>query len=159
MPSEIVREMRVKNKRPGKRMDAKGRSVGDARHVRFYQWLLTSDAYRALDCTARALLVEFYSLYNGMNNGALFLSVREAARRLGVAPNTAQKAIRQLEDKGFIRSKLKGSFDWKGGHATSWILTEFEYAGQLATKDFMRWQPNAEKQKPVLKLATGGINH
>jgi len=140
-------------------MNAKGRSVGDARHVRLYHWLLKSEAYRSLDCTARALLVEFYSLYNGMNNGELFLSVREAARRLGVAPNTAQKAIRQLEHKGFIRPNQRGSFHWKAGHATSWILTEYEYAGKLATKDFMRWQLNGEKQKPVLRLATGGINH
>jgi hypothetical protein len=140
-------------------MNAKGRSVGAARHVRLYLWLVSSEAYQALDCTARALLVEFYSLYNGMNNGELFLSVREAARRLGVAPNTAMKAIRQLEDKGFIRPNQRGSFHWKAGHATSWILTEFEYSGKSATKDFMRWQPNGEKQKPVLRLATGGINH
>lgn len=144
-------------KKPGRRTNAKGRSLGEARHVRLYLWLLKSTAYQALDCTARTLLVEFYALYNGMNNGELFLSVREAARRLGVAPNTALKAIRQLEAKGFIRPNQRGSFDWKGGAATSWILTEYEHAGQLATKDFMRWERDGENRKPVSPIATIGI--
>ncbi len=141
------------------RMNAKGRSLGEFRHVRLHRWLLNSPAYRALGCTARALLIEIYDLHNGMNNGELFLSVREAARRLGVWPNTALKAIHELEDKGFIRPKQRGSFDWKDGKATSWILTEFAHAGQLPTKDFMGWQPEGEKQKPVSENATDGLNH
>ena len=145
-------------RKPGKRVDATGRSRGDPKHVRLYQWLLDSDAYRALDCTARALLVEFYALCNGRNNGEIFLSVREAARRLGVAPNTAVKAIRELEAKGFIRPKQRGSFNWKGGKATIWILTEYGHAGELPTKDFMRWRPDPENQNAVSVLAPSRIN-
>lgn len=130
--------------------------MGKDRFVCLYHWLLKSEAYRSLNGTARALLVEFYALYNGRNNGELFLSVREAARRLRVAPNTAVKAIAQLQDRGFIRANHVGSFNWKGGNATSWILTEFSFADQLPTKDFMRWRPQAENQKPILVLETDG---
>lgn len=131
---------RMPDRRPGRKIDKKGRSKGNDPHVRLYRWLHQSEAYQSLDCTARSLLVEFYALYNGTNNGELFLSVREAARRLGVAPNTAQKAIRALVGRGFIRPRQRGSFHHKGGPATQWILTEFEFAGEPGTKDFMRWR-------------------
>lgn len=113
--------------------------------------------------TARCLEMELKALYNGSNNGELFLSVREAAKRLGIAHNTASKAFKELEDTGFIIPKHKGHFKQKIRHATSWILTEHEYNGQLATKDFMRWQPK-NKNRPqnliptVLKTDTGAQN-
>ncbi len=63
-------------------LDATGRSKGDGAHVRLYRWLLNSPAYRSLWPASRALLVEVMALYNGHNNGELFLSHREAARRV-----------------------------------------------------------------------------
>lgn len=125
------------------------------RHVRLHHWLLGSPAYRQLSVGGRALLVELYDLHNGMNNGELFLSVREAGARLNVGKDTAGRYFRELEAKGFIRPRTKGSFDYKARHATCWVLTEFSYAGQLPTKDFMKWRP-AEKQKPVPKIRTDG---
>jgi hypothetical protein len=86
-------------------------------------------------------LIELYSLYTGRNNGELFLSVRDAAKRGGMGKNAAQAALADLIDKGFVRPRQKGGFDYKARHATQWVLTEFEYAGALPTKDFMRWQP------------------
>lgn len=67
----------------------------------------------------RCLEMELKALYNGINNGDLFLSVCEAAKRLGVANNTAEKAFKELEEHGFIRPKQHGSFDWKLRHATA----------------------------------------
>ena len=105
--------------------------------------------------TARCLEMELKALYNGINNGELYLSVREAADRLNIADNTANKAFKELEEKGFIKPKQKGSFNWKKRHATLWILTEFEFNEQLATKDFMRWQP--QEKNTVSKIETIGI--
>lgn len=119
----------------------KGRSKGDARHVRLYHWMLKSEAWRSLDCKARCALVELYGLYNGRNNGDLFLSVRELAARLRCGKATASKAFRALEERGFIRAKERGAFNVKHRHATTWILTEFEYAGKIPSKEFMRWRP------------------
>ena len=78
-----------RKKRPGRGVDATGRSKNDASHVRLYRWVLKSAAYRSLDCYARSLLVELYGLYSGSNNGGLFLSVRESAERLNVSRMTA----------------------------------------------------------------------
>ncbi len=105
--------------------------------------------------TARCLEMELKALYNGANNGDLFLSVREAADRLNIADNTASKAFKELEAKGFITPKQKGSFSWKKRHATSWILTEFEFNGKLATKDFMRWQ--VQEKNSVAKIEADSI--
>ena len=81
------------------------------------------------------LLVELCDLYNGQNNGEVFLSHRDAARRLGVGKNLAGKAFRELEDRGFIRVQQLGSFHQMVRHATQWVLTEFPHGGHLPTKD------------------------
>lgn len=96
--------------------------------------------------------MELKELYNGSNNGDLFLSVREAAKRLGVSNNTASKAFKELEEKGFIIARQKGYFKQKTRHATSWILTEFKYNGQLPTKEFMRWSPESKTRTQDLIL-------
>jgi hypothetical protein len=119
------------------------------RHIRLHHWLMRSAAWRSLKCEARALVVALYELYNGSNNGALFLSIREAARRINTSKSTAAGAFRVLMDRGFIRPNVKGAFSMKQRHATSWVLTEFEFAGQLATKDFMRWRTMPEIQNTV----------
>jgi DNA-binding MarR family transcriptional regulator len=114
---------------------------GHNKFVCLYRYVLGSEAHRSLGLAARCLLVEFYDLYNGSNNGYIFMSVRSAAERLGVSKNTAHKALRELEDRGFVRPHQRSSFDWKKRLATTWILAEYEYAGQPASKEFMRWKP------------------
>ena len=123
--------------------NATGRTEGEAKHVRIYRWMLTSPAYRSLSCHARCLLVELGLRYNGDNNGDVSMSVREAAKLLGCAINTTRLAFSQLEDRGFIRLSEKGTFRLKSRHSTTWELTEWPRDGKLATKDFMRWKPEA----------------
>lgn len=111
------------------------------KHVRLFRWLLNSEAYRSLSVGARATLIELYDLYNGLNNGEIFLSVREAGLRLQVNKDTAGGWLWDLECRGFIKPNVPGAFSWKDKHASTWILTEFGFANQLSTKDFMRWKP------------------
>lgn len=118
----------------------KGRNEG-AKHVRMYWWMLDSTAYRHLSCYGRALLIEFIYRHNGENNGSVVMSVREAADRMGVAFNTALKALAELQDKGFIRLVKAGSFNLKRRHATEWALTMFAVSDTKPTKDFMQWKP------------------
>ena len=118
----------------------KGRNDG-AKHVRMYWWLLDCPAYRHLSCYGRALLIEFIYRHTGGNNGSIVMSVREAADRLGVALNTALKALAELQDKGFIRTAKAGSFTHKRRHATEWTLTMFTVGDTKPTKDFMDWKP------------------
>jgi DNA-binding transcriptional MocR family regulator len=116
------------------------------RFVQLEEYLLASPAYRSLLPIARALLVEIKRLYNGYNNGELFLSIRGGARLLGVAPNTAAKAFDQLMDRGFIRVRRKGSFDYKQRHAREWVLTEYALGERAPEKAYMDWPPG-EKLK------------
>ncbi len=124
----------------GSKVNAKGRN-DDAKHVRMYWWLLESAAYRHLSCYGRALLIEFIYRHDGGNNGFVIMSVREAADRLGVALNTALKALAELQDKGFIRLAKAGSFTLKRRHATEWTLTMFTVGDNKPTKDFINWKP------------------
>lgn len=127
---------------------ARKKKRGDA-HVRLHAWVMNTPAWQSLTVGPRALLVELYGLYNGTNNGDLFLSEREAAARLHAAPNTVSKWFEMLETRGFIKVSEKGVFSRKTRHATSWILTEFAVDNQLPNKDFARWRPAEDEQKPL----------
>ena len=105
---------------------------------------------------ARCLLLEVWQRYNGQNNRGIAYSVREAARALGVGKNTPTKLFRELEDKGFLKARQRGSFHWEGGEATTWVLTTEPCGEKPATKEFMSWQPTGEKQKPVPHTGANG---
>lgn len=106
--------------------DATGRSKG-SRFARLDHNLLDSPAYRSLSPNARALLVELVMMENGRNNGELFLSVRDAADRMGVADTAAaMRAFAELEKMGFIACTRDGHFAVKaseGSRARCWRLT------------------------------------
>ncbi len=131
-------------KRRGRRHDAKGRSIGEPRFVQLRHFLLDCPAWRSMGCAPRQLYVELRRRFNGSNNGEISYSVRQAASDLHIAKDTAMKAFRELEEKGFLKCAQSGSFHWKERHASLWILTEEDYRDQFATKEFMRWQPKSE---------------
>ena len=147
--------MKKHTARRGLRADATGRSHEDLKHVRLHRWLVESSAYRSLPPAARSALVELYLLYNGVNNGEIAMSVRKLGERLGIHKDTANKALKELEDKGFIRIAQKGSFEWKELNASTYILTEFSYRGEGPTKNFMRWQPDNSNDNAPLKAKAG----
>ena len=80
----------------------------------------------------------------GSNNGRLPYSVREAATELQIGKSTAARALRHLEERGFIVAITRGGFNCKIRHSTEWRLTEFpcDVTRELATKDFARWGKN-----------------
>ena len=86
-------------------------------------------------------LVELLNLYNGENNGQIALSVRQGAKLLGCWKDTAGRAFRRLQELGFIKENVKGSFQIKDRHSTTWILTMRDYNGRPATKEFMSYDP------------------
>lgn len=121
-----------------KRLNAKGRSdTLTTRFVRLDHKLLNSNAYRALSPQARSLLIELCMLYNGRNNGSLYLSVRDAADRMGVADLcAASKAFDQLIELGFIEMTKEAHFAVKTSHvsrARCWRLC---------------WESGPDKRRP-----------
>ena len=65
------------------------RHTPDDHFVQIYKTMLDEPAWKALPFGARCLYLELKALYNGTNNGELFLSVRMAASRLGCANKSA----------------------------------------------------------------------
>jgi DNA-binding transcriptional MocR family regulator len=125
------------------------------RHVRLMEWMLASEAWRALDPVARVLYVEISRRYRGLNsnNGKIPYSVRESAAALNVSRNTANRAFHHLEERGFIVAKKRSGFNVKGRTSTEWLLTEFpddtQTGTNIATKDFMSWTPPAPIRSPT----------
>ncbi len=130
-----------------RRVNATGRSIGYTdRFGRVPHELLRSNAYRSLSPNARSLLVELISIYNGDNNGSLYLSVRDAAARMGVVDlSAASRAFDDLQDMGFIVLTVDSTF--RGGssgksRARCWRLTFEPGPGRkLATHDYREREP------------------
>ena len=116
----------------GKKYNQKGRNRS-FRFAALEHSLMASSSYRALTTNARALLLELVIMYNGKNNGELYLGVRDAADRMGVTDTkVATAAFRELQDMGFIAEVEKGHFAVKAGdkRATCWRLTWHAVSGQ-----------------------------
>ena len=135
--------------------NAKGRSRCLPPYVKLELWVLRSAAYDRASLAARCLLVELMALYNGRNNGDVWLSVRDAAARLHCGKDRAQRAFAELECLGFIQVNKRGSFHLKVRHATTWTITLFPVGDEPATKDFMR----LDIQNTVPATGTDGTRH
>lgn len=124
-----------------RRHDNKGRSNGYADFVKLDRVLLHTPAYGSLTTQARAVLVELYDRYKGYNNGYIGLSVRSAAEHCNIAKDTANRALRELVEKGFIECVTPGGFSRKTPHAAEWRLTQHrcDVTGATPTKDYMKW--------------------
>ena len=129
-----------------------------SQHVPLYRWMLDGPAYLSLSCQARAVLLEIARGHDGTNNGRLGLSVRRASQRCNIARGTAQRALVELQDRGFVDCMTKGAFSRKAPHATEWRLTWWscDVTGELASKKFMSW--GREKQNAVSKYPVAVSN-
>jgi hypothetical protein len=110
------------------------------RYFQVHHYMLKSDAWRALSAPARAVYIAIGSRYNGVNNGRLSCSVRDAATECNLAINTASRALRELIDLGFIEETRHGSLSKKTRVASEWRLTAFrcDLTGALKTCLFMQ---------------------
>jgi hypothetical protein len=108
--------------------------------------MLVSNAYRALTPNARSLLVELIMLYNGDNNGSLYLSVRDATHRIGLSDVTAgTRAFDELLQLGFIELAQDAHFRVKAAEhsrARCWRLTWLQGPGRkLPEWQFLDQEP------------------
>lgn len=159
--------MSTKRNRP--RIDATGRNpdrVGtEGRYLSLRRSIWHSPQVSALTCNARALMIELLSMFNGLNNGTLFLSVKDATARLGFSnPLPASDAFHELESVGLITNTLVGSFRVKTGRGSmarawrlNWLDKEGKRAGPdiLASLDMAKLEPTQrrrlEKRQTALK--------
>jgi hypothetical protein len=133
-------------KRRPKRPNVTGRTEATKRFSMLPHLVLTTNAYRACSPNARALLVEIVMLYNGGNNGSLYMSVRDAAARMGVSDLTAAtNALEELQGRGLIVMTKEAHFEVKASEesrARCWRITWEPYGKRIATHDYLN--PKAE---------------
>lgn len=129
----------------GHKPNQKGRNDGPLdRFARLPHSLIFSPAYRALTPNARALLTELTSMDVGDNNGSLWMSVRDAAARMGLSSkDTASKAFEDLEQAGFIRLTKEAHFSIKAAEtsrARCWRLTWLHAPGTGKTDEWKSFE-------------------
>lgn len=144
--------------------DKTGRSKGSGRFLRLDYDLLTSPAWLSLSPAPRAVLIQVGKRYNGANNGMLAASVRDLADECRINKDTAAKALKTLQDAGFLDLVQAGSFSRKVQHAAEYRLTweRCDRTRQMPTRRFRRQQsdggagcakvdqrhPDAQRERP-----------
>jgi hypothetical protein len=97
----------------------------DAQHGRLY-FDVIDNMIEPLGCGPTRLCVLFLRRYNGSNNGAIPLSVREVEAWCKCGHATAIRYLRELQERGLIEPVTVGSFCIKAGPqkmmATTWRL-------------------------------------
>jgi len=116
------------------------------RYVGFDYQLLETEAFKYLTGGAFKLLALVKKRYNGINNGYISFSVREGRDLLGCSVNTISRYFDELVNKGFLKIKEKGSFNYKKRHASTWIITSDKYNNETS-RDFKHWINTSIKKK------------
>lgn len=104
-----------------RKVNQTGRNSGSTdRIIIIRRSLLHSPVFSALAPVSRCLLLELQAMFNGTNNGALFLSCKDAAARLGLSDLKAMTAaFNELQQLGFITQTIAASFVIKDGGGKS----------------------------------------
>ena len=135
-----------------------GRHEKHAPFVAVNKQVLDSDAWRAMSMGARSLYIAIKRRYRNdrHNNGAIFLSQRDAAEELGRDTNQITRWYRELHHYGFVVQTKPGCLGLDGaGRAPHWRLTECGYMKAPPTQDYLRWDGvpfktrRPKKQNPV----------
>ncbi len=129
-----------------KRHRRKNQGRSTSPFVMLHWHLLDSRGWHELSLHARGAYLELCRLYNGENNGRLGLSARRLASLVPCDKATASRALRELEDAGFIQTMRLGAFARKDRLASEYRLTNFtcDVTGDLPTRSWNRlpWRPS-----------------
>lgn len=120
----------------------------DGKFAKLPLTVIATPAWRALSLSAQALFPWLLMEFNGPkynNNGKISLSVRQAAERMGVAKDTASKAFRDLQAKGFIVVKKGASLGVEGhGKCPEYEITFITTLHKEASKLYLKWSKDEE---------------
>ncbi len=130
------------------RQDQRGRSKGGERHIRLTHFMTGTPAWQSLKPAERVVYLDVARIYNGKNNGTLARSCRDAGKACNVNKDTAAKAFKVLEERGFLDCTTPGGFSLKTRHAAEWRLTEWacDKTRALPSKRYQHWRPPAVVQ-------------
>ena len=104
--------------------------------------LIRIRAYIELPPSAAKLLMALMTKFNGHNNGTISFSYSDA-EKFGFTRTTTQRALIDLQDKGFIKQTKAGVYR---GNVSEWLLTfrRDNRNGHSRTDDWQQY-PNNEK--------------
>lgn len=109
-----------------RKVDVHGRNT-DWKHIRLERYVYESEAWDSMGFAAQILWLALTYRHNGKNNGRIFLSYREARKKMKCGNSTIRRAFEELEDRRFIRVMKKGGFSQKhateGARASEYKLT------------------------------------
>lgn len=112
--------------------------------VMLHWHLIDSQGWHALSPHARLAYLELARLYSGDNNGCISLSARRLARQMPCDKATASRALRELEDAGFIETLRVGTFTRKDRLASEYRLCNYtcDVTGDLPKRNWncLRWK-------------------
>jgi hypothetical protein len=125
------------------RANAKGRTAS-VPFICLHRGITGSAAWRSLSCEAKALLLAVWARHNGSNNGKVGFSQREARDELHIGSRKVAAAFAELQERGFLIAKTKGSFSWKhgagAGKSTEWEITAEPCDALPAKATYKAWQ-------------------
>jgi hypothetical protein len=136
-------------------MSRKRSKGGGERYVGLTHYLLACPAWKTMHSDAKALLIDVWMRYNGINNGEISYAVSEAAG-IGLSKAQAARMFLMLIERGFLAVVRNSDFNVKIQVARTWRITAVSRGDQNATKDFIRWspaKPNAEPARPKVRPA------
>ena len=140
-------------------VNVKGRNNQQRRFTLVPHRIQKSEAYVSLSPTARCLLFELAMIENGKNNGSLYLSVRDATDRLGLADQKAtMQAFDDLTDRGLIICSKNAHFEIKASEqsrARCWALTWLPRGRKIPTNDWENY--TAPPKTSARKRADRGL--
>lgn len=134
----------MKTKKRKARPNATGRNDHQQFLKLFYD-MAQSEACRSLSGPALKVWLELRCRFNGRNNGDLSLSLDQASCLLGIGKATAQRAFKELEQKGFIKMVELGQ--WYGRKATTWQVTDCSYQGHPPSNEWGLWRRPRKPKK------------
>ncbi|MBX3496647.1 MAG: hypothetical protein KF769_10430 [Parvibaculum sp.] len=134
-----------------RKANKKGRSKESDHFTKIHRSVMETPAWPALSPVAQALYLWLKFEWRGdhfNNNGKIRLSCRQAADRVGVSINTAARAFRDLQAKGFIVVTVMGALGTEGlARGPSYELTELPRpasASSVARMLYKTWRPGQD---------------
>lgn len=128
--------------------------------VKLDQGLLRTDAWRYLSPDALKVLLDIWARHNGMNNGYISYSHREARACLcdGTGKNVSHArvtaALRDIQAKGLAVVARDSKFTLKTKEARLWRLTAEACGEKEPTRDFRSWT-GEERNTATAPVANG----
>lgn len=128
--------------------------------VLFYNEMLNSPAYRSLSCPAKCALITLKQRFTGYNNGEISLSCRECASLNKMSRNTAQRALKELIEKGFVELMQVGWFGTRQASVYRLTMEANIKSNDRPTNEWKNWGKGVPKDAhPIPKESQRSPNN